>query len=273
MGKEKVTPEDGAIYKLIKDYKKVDFSFSLEVGEAHQRIEKAGIPMNEDLYCSVIKLYQKNGLFEKADELHKLMIDKGIKPDNRIYSIQIIRDIKRGLIDKVRATINNIKQEDIQMGKILVVFNLTMKGLCDEKRYGMAKEIYQEMIAMGVKPSQHIYTTALALFGQLKDLEEVDKIAKDMRDFGPMDIVALNALLQAYMTGQPDKCDKIWEDMLESRVKPNHINYTKMISGYLYNYMKPKAKQMYEKAINDPTISKEGKQELKRFERKLYGSK
>jgi len=168
MVKDGITPHDQAIFRLIEDYMKVDFTLDVKV--VHQRMIDAGIPMSIDIWSIFIKYYQEGGELEKADELQHLMIQQGIKSNFMIYMNQIKRDNLRGLHDKVLSTIIAIRQERIPMvvdsnmrqkNDTMQIINLMIRTLCkveSYEMYEMAKGIHEEMIAIGLKPDRRTYT-------------------------------------------------------------------------------------------------------------------
>jgi len=253
--------------------------------------------------------------------------------------MEVIRNLQQGWMDKVRATINTIRQEglqmdtktyvylikkamdDKQMGEAIGwlrdmendgceyswetyyfiveglvkcermalayrvyihslrkgvvscrIFTLMMKAFYEDGRTEMAKEVYDEMIDKGVELDRQAYTTALTLFDRLKDLEKMEQIFDESKKkYKSVVVRTYNTLLHAYMNSrQPDKCRKILADMHKENVKPDHFVYTTMIMGYLQNDMGAEAKKEYEKAIADPNLSPNGKQEIRRLKKKVY---
>jgi pentatricopeptide repeat protein len=141
----------------------------------------------------LISLYGKVGGFKQADDLLKMMKEKGIKRNPTIY---------------------------------------TSLMKCHEKDTAKVSDLVSQMIEDGIMPNVVTYTSMIKAFSKDSDLVE-QLYRKMIEDGIKLDVVVYSTLIDVYAkNGQMDKAIELFTSMKMGELKPNVFTYTSMIDAY-----------------------------------------
>jgi len=99
----------------------------------------------------------KKGSLEEANNIFKLMLEKGLVPNVQIYSKMIISNCERGCIKGALKL--HYEMQDKGLLPALETYHSLIYRLCKERDTNGALTIYNEMEAKSMFPSLHPHTT------------------------------------------------------------------------------------------------------------------
>lgn len=254
-----------------------------KVGEAEKvlaHMQTHG-PETCNAYTSMIVLYMKAGLFDKAEQLVRDMTARNVAADedNLIvqlnvfsqqgkvaeceklmenlkninqasgivaYNSMIVAYGKAKMFDKVMVTLQELK--DCGLKADHVTYN-SLIGACGKAdKVKEAVQIYEEMKAAGFKPTRTSFGTLVGLHGRANNLTAVSRMLMEMTDCGLYpDAKILERVVKAY-----ENCRKLitfprlYTAMLEAGWVPDVGCSNVMFSVYLKLKMPQKALQHFE---------------------------
>ncbi|TXG48675.1 hypothetical protein EZV62_024550 [Acer yangbiense] len=214
-------------------YNSLLFAFAREgnvkkVKEISDEMVKIGFGKDEMTHNTIIHMYGKKGQYELAlqlyrdmklsgrnpdvvtytvliDSLGKVdrvsdaanvmseMLDAGVKPTLRTYSALICGYAKAGKRVEAEETFNSMRRSGIRpdhlaysvMLDIFLRFNETKKAVV----------LYREMVLDGFSPDHALFETMLRVLGREKNVENIGKVVRDMKELRGMNLQTISSIL------------------------------------------------------------------------------
>jgi len=145
-----------------------------KVDQAKQVVDSmtaAGCPMNTILYTTLIKGFVRAGDLEQAMNMYqKMRPDPSISPDLFTFSILIKANCDSDRLEEALKLLGEMI--DLKLRPDEVVFNNLIAGCARLGNAKLGKQLYDDMVKSGVRPSNATFSILIRLHHQSKLLEE-----------------------------------------------------------------------------------------------------
>eukprot|EP00933_Yihiella_yeosuensis_P038094 TRINITY_DN3205_c0_g1_i1.p1 TRINITY_DN3205_c0_g1~~TRINITY_DN3205_c0_g1_i1.p1 ORF type:complete len:631 (+),score=129.40 TRINITY_DN3205_c0_g1_i1:185-2077(+) len=150
-----------------------------KAAEIFQTMKKEGCVMNTVLYTTLIKGFARAGQVDEATKIFEEMrSERSFPPDLITFSILIKVNCDAGRLEAALRLLMAMKDLSLQPDE--VVFNNLLGGCIKDGNVDLAKKLYSDMVADGVKPSNATFSIMIRLYAQCKMLDEaVDLLRKE----------------------------------------------------------------------------------------------
>jgi len=139
---------------------------------------KTNCPMNTVLFTTLIKGFAREGKVDDAMRVYRQMIDdKNVKPDLITFSILLKVNCDAGRLDSSLELLDAMLQINLQPDE--VIFNNLLAGCAKHANSTLAKRLYSDMVATGIKPSNATFSIMIRLFAQCRLLEEAVEMLRN----------------------------------------------------------------------------------------------
>eukprot|EP00927_Polykrikos_kofoidii_P065623 TRINITY_DN6135_c0_g2_i1.p1 TRINITY_DN6135_c0_g2~~TRINITY_DN6135_c0_g2_i1.p1 ORF type:complete len:618 (-),score=117.52 TRINITY_DN6135_c0_g2_i1:341-2194(-) len=130
-----------------------------------------GCPLNTVLYTTLIKGFAREGKVDQAMRVFEQMNDDGnVSPDLITFSIVLKANCDAGRLDAALDLLGVLLRSGLSPDE--VIFNNLLAGCAKQGNTKLAKRIYTDMVAFGVKPSSATFSILIRLFSQCNLLDE-----------------------------------------------------------------------------------------------------
>jgi len=127
--------------------------------------------MNTVLYTTLIKGFARDGQVDRAMHVYEQMCTgRSVPPDLITFSILIKANCDAFRLEAALQLLDAML--DLKLKPDEVIFNNLLGGCVKESKAELAKRIYEEMVAAGIRPSNATFSILIRLFAQCKLLDE-----------------------------------------------------------------------------------------------------
>jgi len=138
-------------------------------------MQREGCLMNTVLFTTLIKGFARASQVDKAMGIYEQMrADHSMAPDLITYSILIKANCDAGLLEEALKLLQSM--HDLGLHPDEVVFNNLLAGCVRGSNLELAKRLYSDMVASGVKPSNASFSILIRIFAQCKQFDEAVKL-------------------------------------------------------------------------------------------------
>ncbi|ERM94798.1 pentatricopeptide repeat-containing protein At3g18110, chloroplastic isoform X1 [Amborella trichopoda] len=186
------------------------------------------------VYNSMMGVYARQGRFDDAQELLKLMRRRGCEPDLVSFNTLINARAKARFLSPGSAMdiLNEIRKSGLRPD--IITYNTLISSCASGSSSEEAVRVFQDMEHHGCLPDLWTYNAMISVFGRSGNLEEVENIYNELgrKGFFP-DAVTFNSLLYAYAKNRNlEKVKWICEEMVRAGFKLDEIAYNTLIHMY-----------------------------------------
>ncbi|CAA0821106.1 Pentatricopeptide repeat-containing protein -chloroplastic [Striga hermonthica] len=187
---------------------------------------------NLGIYCTMIDIYSKTGVFSEAEMLYARLKASGVKMDMIAFSIVIRMYVKSGALKEASKVLEIMDEQknivpDVyllrdmfriyqQLGMDDKLSNLYYKVLkngeiWDEEMYNCVinccaralpvdelTRLFDEMISRGFSPNTFTFNVVLNAYGKSKLFEKAKRVFGMARKRGLIDVISYNTIIAAY---------------------------------------------------------------------------
>merc|ERR1719405_175375 len=208
-----------------------------DIRRAMELIDRMSEDMDEVLFASVIEACVRIGQLDLLSQKLQQYASKGglaglTAPTygSMIKAYGRARDIERvrELWGEMRR--RNVKPTSITLG--CMVDALVTNAQPDEA-LTLVQEIAEDAAARDILNTV-VYSTLLKGFAQSRQPEKVQKVFEEMQEAGiACNTVSYNTMIDANArTGRMDRCDELFQQMQAAGVSPDIITYSTLVKGY-----------------------------------------
>jgi len=142
--------------------------------EVFETMKREGCPMNTVLYTTLIKGFARNGQVDQATKMYEQMrMERSVPPDLITFSILIKANCDAGNMEASLKLLQGMRELGLSPDE--VVFNNLLGGCVHcrtDEGVRLAKNLYQEMLSAGVKPSNATFSILIRMLAQWKMFED-----------------------------------------------------------------------------------------------------
>lgn len=140
-------------------------------------MQNAGCPMNTVLYTTLIKGFAREGKVDDAMGLYDQMMGQSeATPDLVTYSILLKANCDAGHLERALGLLGSMVKGGLKPDE--VIFNNLLAGCAVSSKVELAKQIYNDMLASRVKPSNATFSILIRLYSSTKLLDEAVTMLK-----------------------------------------------------------------------------------------------
>jgi len=134
-------------------------------------MNNSGCPLNTILYTLLIKGFARNGDCSQAMNVYsKMQAERTIAPDLITFSILIKCNCDNDRLEEALILLGDMMTYGLKPDE--VVFNNLIGGCGKQGSAKLGKQLFADMIASGVRPSNATFSILIRMFHQSKSLEE-----------------------------------------------------------------------------------------------------
>eukprot|EP00416_Gambierdiscus_australes_P031375 CAMPEP_0171088832 /NCGR_PEP_ID=MMETSP0766_2-20121228/21014_1 /TAXON_ID=439317 /ORGANISM="Gambierdiscus australes, Strain CAWD 149" /LENGTH=622 /DNA_ID=CAMNT_0011546653 /DNA_START=102 /DNA_END=1970 /DNA_ORIENTATION=+ len=139
--------------------------------EVYDEMRREGCPMNTVLYTTLIKGFARAGQVDQAMRVYgQMRSEGGVPPDLITFSILIKANCDYCHLESALMLLEAMV--DLKLRPDEVIFNNLLGGCVKESNVELARRLYQEMVAAGIRPSNATFSIFIRLYSQCKLLDE-----------------------------------------------------------------------------------------------------
>merc|ERR1719330_1318904 len=142
-----------------------------KAAEVFASMTREGCAMNTVLYTTLIKGFARAGQVDQAMHVYEQMrAERSVPPDLITFSILIKANCDSCRLEAALQLLEAML--DLKLRPDEVIFNNLLGGCVKESKAGLAKRLYEDMVAAGIQPSNATFSILIRLYAQCKLLDE-----------------------------------------------------------------------------------------------------
>lgn len=201
-----------------------------------EEMEAQGIPGNTITYNTLLDACAKCGTMSRVPAIFEKMKQSDVEPDRITYSTLIKGYCVAGELDCAFKLFEELKA-DGKLDLDEIVYNSLLDGCSRKQKPQKAMEYLQDMISVGIQPSNYTLSIMVKLLGRAKRLNEALKLAEDYRqEFNlKLNVQVFTCLMQACLLNKKvQKALDIYKEMIgELGRLPDRKAHTVLVDGCL----------------------------------------
>eukprot|EP01018_Ginkgo_biloba_P012485 Gb_18788 [translate_table: standard] len=217
---------------------------ALEQGmEIHKEIIRSGFQIDVFVGSSLVEMYAKCGIIEKACNL----FDRMPQRDAVSWNTMIAGYTQNGLVDEALKVFQAMPKPDV------VSWNVMIAGYTQNGQGVEALNLFQQMQQTGVNPDSRTFASVLPACANLATLEQGMEIHEQIITNGfHSDAFVESALVDMYAKcGSIEKARRVFDKMHQR----NTISWTVMIAGYTNNGLVDQALKIFQEMPKPDVVS------------------
>jgi len=201
-----------------------DAKFLLFADEVVKHV-RSKLQMTITLYSALMKVYAYCGMYDKACDLYSNILEEGLEPDQIMYSCFMKFAVECDRISFLRELSQKVPSLDLQNSMSLI------RAAMKDKNVASAFEVLERLKAVGLNPDVTAYNAILNVCAVAGDLENTQRILKEMEGNVTMDLTSYNTALKAYCTcNDANGARRVLSDMEDVGFIPNDVSYNCLIN-------------------------------------------
>ncbi|CAK8989795.1 unnamed protein product [Durusdinium trenchii] len=201
-----------------------------------EEMEAQGIPGNTITYNTLLDACAKCSAMARVPAIFEKMRQCDVEPDRITYSTLIKGYCVAGELDCAFKLFEELKA-DGKLDLDEIVYNSLLDGCSRKQKPQKAMEYLQDMISVGIQPSNYTLSIMVKLLGRAKRLNEALKLANDYRkEFNlKLNVQVFTCLMQACLLNKKvQKALDIYKEMIgELGRLPDRKAHTVLVEGCL----------------------------------------
>jgi len=179
-------------------------------------------------YSAMIRLFAAQSMADDARAMLEEMQQAGMAPDNVAYNMVLSACSNAGQGSQASALLAQMTDADI------VTYNTRLKGCVKTKDVQQAFDIYEELKASSIQPTQVTYGTLLEVCTRAQDLTRARQVLKMMTEANiPKNNIVYTSMIKGLAAaGQVKEAMEVFEELQrDASVKPDVICFSVLIKG------------------------------------------
>jgi pentatricopeptide repeat protein len=201
----------------------------------YEEMKERGVLRNTVTYNTMLDACARCGCMGKAPALMADMRSAGTAPDKITYSTLMKGHCFSGDVDAAFVVLKEMR-EDGKFTPDEILYNSLLDGCAKEHRLQEALDLFAQMRAEAVRPSNFTLCTLIKLLGRARRLPQAFGILEELcRDGGLRpNIQVYTCLMTACLdNGQLDKALQLQNEVIESGCEPDAKMYNALVRGCL----------------------------------------
>lgn len=169
-----------------------------------------------------------------AYKIFKDIFRHGLQPDLISYSTLIKGYCVTGELEEALRMFGEMRQKGIKPDAI--VFNSLLDGCARKEMPSVCEQVVNDMVAAGIKPSNHSASILIKLYGRVRDLDAAFRVLDDMPvkyGFQPNPAVYTTLMSTCTWNGRLDLAMKLRLRMREEGQQADEKTYSTLLRGTL----------------------------------------
>ncbi|KAL8151964.1 hypothetical protein V2J09_021772 [Rumex salicifolius] len=216
---------------------------SLRTGkEIHGRIVRMGLDSDYVVWSALSDMYAKCGSIEEARHIFDRTLDRDIVS----WTTMIVRyfedrKCKEGFTLVSEMLNSGIKPNDFTFAAIL-------KACADQAAENVGKEVHGHMLKVDFNPHSFAGSALVHLYAKCGNIKNALEVFKGMMK---PDLVSWTSLISGYAQhGQPEEALDLFERLLQSGVRPDHVTFVGVLSACTHAGLVDKGIEYFESIKN-----------------------
>jgi len=210
-------------------------------------MEARGIAGNTITYNTLLDACAKCGLMAKVPEVFETMRQRQIDPDRITFSTLIKGYCVCGELDRAFHLFDELKADGkLELDEI--VYNSLLDGCGRKHKPQKALEFLEDMISIGIQPSNYTMSIMVKLLGRAKKLQDALALVQRFRDEIGLkpNIQVHTCLIQACLLNKkPGKAMELYNEMVRDLGRlPDQKAHTVMVEGLIHTWSLSEAVQV-----------------------------
>eukprot|EP00933_Yihiella_yeosuensis_P022598 TRINITY_DN17781_c1_g2_i1.p1 TRINITY_DN17781_c1_g2~~TRINITY_DN17781_c1_g2_i1.p1 ORF type:complete len:870 (+),score=170.65 TRINITY_DN17781_c1_g2_i1:225-2834(+) len=201
-------------------------SWFVKLADAVQRYLRDSSMTSLATYKTLMKVYAKSGLKDRACDLLEDIVKDGIEPDDVMYGCLLQFAVKAGRHTLAERIFDLGRSTDVR-NFIWLIKSASKRGDIDA-----AMSLLRKMQDANIDDDGGVYNSIIEACLWNKAFDQLDDIVKEMREKKLMSIVSYNMLIKGYCsTGQCEKAQSLISTMQQEGVSPDVTCFNCLISS------------------------------------------
>ncbi|MCL7034816.1 hypothetical protein MKW94_001428 [Papaver nudicaule] len=204
--------------------------------------QKESPKITEEAFLStLIRSYGRAGMFDHALRTFDQMEELGTP--RSVFSFNSL--LLACKVDQVPKVFNEIS-EKYKISPDKISYGILVKSYCESGSPESALTVLKEMEEKNVEITAITYTVLFDALYKKGNIEEGDKIWKEMAEKGLLDVTAFNVKIMRAHLGSPKDVLLLIDEMKLLGLNPDAITYNNLLICYCNNDLIEEAKKVYE---------------------------
>ncbi|KAK6915364.1 Pentatricopeptide repeat [Dillenia turbinata] len=241
MLEENVVPNEISMLSFVIE---CGFVRALEFGKwIHGYLLRNGFQMSMALVTALTDMYGKCGEVENS----RALFDRMEKMDVMSCSAMISAYAQANCLDQAFDLFVQMRKVGIRPNKVTMV---SLLSLCAEAgALDLGKWVHAYIDRQGMEADVILYTALVDMYAKSGDVDGAHGLFIESKD---RDICMWNAMMTGFaMHGYGKEALKLFSEMEEHRVKPNHITFVGVLHACSHAGLVEEGKRLFDKMIND----------------------
>ncbi|KAL5557120.1 hypothetical protein UlMin_039356 [Ulmus minor] len=197
---------------------------SLRIGkEIHGYIMRTGLDSDEVVWSALLDVYGKCGSIEEA----RCIFDKMVDRDVVSWTAMIDRYFEDGRREEGFALFSELMGSGTRPNEF--TFAGALNACADHAAEDLGKQVHGYMTRIGFDPFSFAASALVHMYSKCGNIENAKRVFKGMPK---PDIVSWTSLIVGYAQhGQPNEALQIFELLLKSGEKPDHVTFVGVLSA------------------------------------------
>ncbi|KAL5557116.1 hypothetical protein UlMin_039352 [Ulmus minor] len=197
---------------------------SLRIGkEIHGYIMRTGLDSDEVVWSALLDVYGKCGSIEEARRIFDKMVDR----DFVSWTAMIDRYFEDGRREEGFALFSELMGSGTRPNEF--TFAGALNACADHAAEDLGKQVHGYMTRIGFDPFSFAASALVHMYSKCGNIENAKRVFKGMPK---PDIVSWTSLIVGYTQhGQPNEALQIFELLLKSGEKPDHVTFVGVLSA------------------------------------------
>ncbi|XP_020240739.1 pentatricopeptide repeat-containing protein At1g02060, chloroplastic-like [Asparagus officinalis] len=212
-------------------------------------------------FNTLIRGFCLNRSVDEGFELFRDMGGYGCCPDVVTYNTLLDGLCRAGKVETARNFLGGMKRRggDSSVSPNVVSYTTLIRGFCGCGDVVRAVEVFDEMVGMGVKPNKVTYNTLVKGLCEAKRMDLVKELLEREDAVFKPDTCTFNTLMAAHCDfGRADDAVKVFERMLELRVKTDSASYSTLIRGFCKSGEFKRAEELVDEILEKGVLKRRG---------------
>merc|ERR1719199_1065648 len=198
-------------------------------------MQERGISSNTVIYNTMLDACARCGCMEKASRLVSDMHAASVVPDMITYTTLVKGYCFSGDVDAAFSVVREM-QETSFLKPDEILYNSLLDGCAKEHRVKEALDLFAQMRAQGVQPSNFTLCTLVKLLGRARRLPQAFAILEELCGKGGLrpNVQVYTCLMTACVgNGQLDKALQLHDEVIASGCQPDQKLYNMLVRACL----------------------------------------
>ncbi|XP_055828373.1 pentatricopeptide repeat-containing protein At1g02060, chloroplastic [Solanum dulcamara] len=197
----------------------------------------------------LIRGFCMNSMVDKGFRFFKEMEKHECDPDVITYNTIIDGLCRAGKVDIAHNVLKGMVKRGHQLSPNVVSYTTLVRGYCEKQEVEQALNVFEEMIDCGLKPTSITYNTLVQGLCEAKRFDRIKEILEGTLGGGGLipDTCTFNTLITYHCNvGNLDEAIKVFENMLNLKVKPDSATYSILIRSFCQKGYFDRAEKLFD---------------------------